>query len=227
MILTWVNSIQTMVARYCRARKGDMFFGTAAVVMAEFSKFLMSLWFLFIIDCNGNRQKFFDYLRETSDVIDTLKISIPAVLYVLLNNLYYIALSNLDAAVFQVMYQLKLFTTAILSVIILKKKLSRIQWFSLLLLFFGVILAPVQTPENKLNLTQLANSSVSLHTGSLKELNNARSLKESEEEIMKTKTDERKKNLLMGILAVATAAVVSAFSGVYFEKILKGFVMCF
>jgi len=35
--------------------------------------------------------------------IDFLKISVPAVIYIAQNNLLYVALSNLDAAFFQVM----------------------------------------------------------------------------------------------------------------------------
>lgn len=52
----------------------------------------------------------------------------------------YIALRNIDAATYQITFQLKILTTAIFSVILMKKKLSIIQWLSLLLLMFGVAL---------------------------------------------------------------------------------------
>ena len=54
------------------------------------------------------------------------------------NNLNYVAIGNLPAATFQVSYQLKILTTAILSVTMLSKDLNKRQWFSLLLLFAGV-----------------------------------------------------------------------------------------
>jgi UDP-sugar transporter A1/2/3 len=38
---------------------------------------------------------------------DGWKLAIPAMLYTLQNNLHYVALSNLDAVHFQVLYQLK------------------------------------------------------------------------------------------------------------------------
>jgi hypothetical protein len=47
---------------------------------------------------------------------DSWKLAIPASLYTLQNSLqYYIAISNLDAATFQVTYQLKILTTALLA----------------------------------------------------------------------------------------------------------------
>ncbi|TFY77919.1 hypothetical protein EWM64_g6089, partial [Hericium alpestre] len=43
---------------------------------------------------------------------DCWKLSIPAILYVIQNNLQFVAASNLDAATFQVSYQMKILTTA-------------------------------------------------------------------------------------------------------------------
>lgn len=43
----------------------------------------------------------------------------------------------------QVTYQLKILTTALFSVLMLRKSLSRVQWFSLLLLFTGVAIVQV------------------------------------------------------------------------------------
>merc|ERR1712226_1511568 len=69
---------------------------------------------------------------------DTLKVGVPAFIYMVQNNLNYVAIGNLPAATFQVSYQLKILTTAILSVTMLSKDLNKRQWFSLLLLFVGV-----------------------------------------------------------------------------------------
>ncbi len=71
---------------------------------------------------------------------DWLKMTVPAVLYVIQNNLQYLAVTNLDAATFQVTYQMKIITTALFSVWMLKKKLDRQKWLSLFLLTVGIAL---------------------------------------------------------------------------------------
>jgi UDP-sugar transporter A1/2/3 len=70
--------------------------------------------------------------------MDALKIAIPALLYLVQNSLLYVALSNLTAPVFQVTYQAKLVTTAIVSVIMLNRKYSFQQWICLVVLSIGV-----------------------------------------------------------------------------------------
>lgn len=51
---------------------------------------------------------------------EVAKVSVPSFLYVIQNNLLYLALSNLDATTYQVCYQLKILTTAVFSATMLK-----------------------------------------------------------------------------------------------------------
>jgi UDP-galactose transporter len=74
-----------------------------------------------------------------------LKTLVPAVLYTLQNNLQFIAASHLDAAVFQVLYQGKILTTALFAVLLLHQKLSGRKWLALAVLTLGVIC--VQAPS--------------------------------------------------------------------------------
>lgn len=76
-------------------------------------------------------------------------LSVPSVLYTLQNNLLYIALANLDAAAYQVCYQLKILTTALFSVYLLKRKISTVRWLSLVLLLAGVSLANLESAGGK------------------------------------------------------------------------------
>jgi UDP-sugar transporter A1/2/3 len=96
------------------------------------------------IDCSINR-----FLRVINEEIyakpyDTSKLAIPSGLYAIQNNLLFIALSYLNAATYQVTYQLKILTTALFSVLILGKKIEKHQWFSLFLLAMGVALVTVR-----------------------------------------------------------------------------------
>jgi len=77
--------------------------------------------------------------------LDTLKIAVPALLYTVQNNALFIAVGHLEAAVFQVTYQLKTLTTAVLTVAMLGRSLTAHQWVALLLLTGGAAL--VQEPK--------------------------------------------------------------------------------
>ena len=71
----------------------------------------------------------------------------PSAVYLIQNNLLYVAASNLDVATYQITYQLKILTTAMFAVTMLGKKLLPTQWLSLLTLVAGV--AMVQLSDVK------------------------------------------------------------------------------
>ena len=60
-------------------------------------------------------------------------------LYLLQNNIIFFALSRIDAPTFQVLYQSKIVLTALLSVLMLGRRLSARQWLALLLLTVAVV----------------------------------------------------------------------------------------
>jgi UDP-sugar transporter A1/2/3 len=83
-------------------------------------------------------------LKDNVFCMDCLKMAVPAALYTLQNNLLFTALANLEATLFQVTYQLKVLTTALLMVLILQVRLSRLKWVSLVVLFTGVVFTQLQ-----------------------------------------------------------------------------------
>ena len=83
-------------------------------------------------------------LTLISAPLNSLVVLPVAILYLLQNNILYLALRNLSAPVFQVCYQTKLVTTAILSVLMIENRsYSRTQWICLTSLYLGVAIAVI------------------------------------------------------------------------------------
>jgi len=150
LILCLQNATLVLVMRHTRTRSGDMYISTTAVVMTELVKTLVCL-FLVYRDEGYSVRGWLDHLHKNivQDPMDTLKLAVPSGIYTLQNNLLYVAVSNLDAATFQVSYQLKILTTAIFSVTMLGKSLSKQHWVSLFILFVGVSAVQIQNATKK------------------------------------------------------------------------------
>uniref|UniRef100_A0AC35U6R1 UDP-galactose/UDP-N-acetylglucosamine transporter srf-3 n=1 Tax=Rhabditophanes sp. KR3021 TaxID=114890 RepID=A0AC35U6R1_9BILA len=144
--LTFQNSAHNLLIRYSRARDvSEMFYATSAVFNTELIKLVICLYM--VLHESGSISAM---LRQISAQVihqpyDTLKVCVPAMIYIVQNNLFYLAASHLDAASFMITSQIKIFTTALFSVVMLRKTLMRTQWFALLILFVGVSLVQMQT----------------------------------------------------------------------------------
>ncbi|XP_032713976.1 CMP-sialic acid transporter isoform X2 [Lontra canadensis] len=90
----------------------------------------------------GSPGRFKASLRENvlGSPKELMKLSVPSLVYAVQNNMAFLALSNLDAAVYQVTYQLKIPCTALCTVLMLNRTLSKLQWISVFMLCGGVIL---------------------------------------------------------------------------------------
>ena len=139
---------------------------------------------------------------------DCLKLSIPAILYVIQNSLQFVAISNLPVASFQVAYQMKIMTTAAFSVALLGKRLSRTKWMALLFLAVGVGIVQVQTA--------VGNNHTAPHMHS----HSPRS--EAVGSAAAAAPHLHVMNPLKGFAAVTAACFTSGLAGVYFEMVLKG-----
>jgi len=128
-----------------------------------------------------------------SNPMDFLRISVPALLYLLQNTLLYVALSNLAAPIFQVTYQAKLLTTALVSVVLLNRKYNVRQWVCLTCLGVGVAIVVLGEAANQ----------------------SGRRLEEGGEMVA------HEQNFGLGMVSVSISCFSSALAGVYFEKVLK------
>ena len=103
IILTLQNASLILTIRYTRTIEGPLYFATTAVVLAELFKMVTSL-LIILVEHRGDVFAWALYLHQSiiGNATDTLKLSIPALIYTVQNNLQYVAISNLDAATFQV-----------------------------------------------------------------------------------------------------------------------------
>merc|ERR1711963_992795 len=146
--LTFQNALLSLSMRYSRVRTDALFFEGTAVLMAEVVKFV-TCCFLVFRDEGHSLSRFKDTMKKNlvENYVDTLKVCVPSFIYLIQNNCLYVAAEHLDTATYQITYQLKILTTAIFAVLILKRSLIKTQWLSLLILIIGV--AMVQLSDAK------------------------------------------------------------------------------
>ena len=161
--LTLQKTVLDISMKYARSRPGDKFLTGTAVLMAEVAKLTMCLFLVFIFPNEGGRdfKKFSTILYRTIIVnkFDTLKVCVPSLLYLIQNNLLYIGVEHLNVVTFQITCQTKIFTTAIFSVLLLKRHLSKTQWLSLLFLSIGVALVNMPNDNESKELEENHNKS--------------------------------------------------------------------
>ncbi|XP_037092865.1 UDP-galactose translocator-like [Pollicipes pollicipes] len=145
--LTVQNALLGLCTRYVRTRPGDMFLSTSAVLMGELVKLVTCLAILPTSEGSLSRAWLAIKTQILDQKLDTLKVGVPSLIYTVQNNLLYVAASNLDAATYQVTYQLKILTTAVFSVTILRRSLRPLQWCALLVLLVGVALVQLAQAE--------------------------------------------------------------------------------
>ncbi|XP_021184578.2 UDP-N-acetylglucosamine transporter [Helicoverpa armigera] len=147
VILTLQNAALGLSMRYARTRDVEMFSSAAAVLMAEVFKLVICVCLVMQESGGVEKGAHSMYSVVILNVRDTLRVCVPSFLYIVQNNLLYVSASNLDAATYQVTYQLKILTTAFFAVLVLKRQLKKWQWFALAILAAGVALVQLSSTE--------------------------------------------------------------------------------
>jgi UDP-sugar transporter A1/2/3 len=136
--MVFQNSATVLVGRYTRSSvpTEELYVVNHLILVTELGKLVLSCLF----EWHTTGGKLMDSIRVNiiDAPYDALKIMVPALLYLVQNSLLYVALTNLTAPMFQVTYQGKLVTTAVVSVVMLNRKYSFQQWMCLVLLSIGV-----------------------------------------------------------------------------------------
>uniref|UniRef100_A0A8D8ZSQ5 CMP-sialic acid transporter n=1 Tax=Cacopsylla melanoneura TaxID=428564 RepID=A0A8D8ZSQ5_9HEMI len=138
-MLTLHSSLNIIFTHYVR-RYNSTFLTSSAVFLSELFKFLLCFGILAV----QHQSKIFDHLEIHFRRSQLGKLIIPAALFTLQNNLFYMANTNLDSITYQITYQFKIVTTAFFSYVILAKHFSKTQVFSLAVLLFGIVLIQIE-----------------------------------------------------------------------------------
>jgi UDP-sugar transporter A1/2/3 len=136
-----------IIIRHSRMRKMEddsvPYLTSTAVVSAECLKLILNLSLeLLLVKREGSSSIGTELANPES-----LKLAIPALLYVVQNNLLFVALSNLSVPLYQVTNQGKLLTTAMCSRLLLNKSISGMQYVSLVVLALGVAVVQLSSIE--------------------------------------------------------------------------------
>jgi len=139
-LIVFQNSSLILVTSYSRTLV-PAYLPSVAVFLSELMK-LAAVISLLAYETPGGAS---EAIRQCVSLVrdtphETAQFAVPALCYTLQNNLWYHALSNLDPVTAAVTSQLKVFTTAIASVVLLGRRVNAKQWGALTLLMGGMIL---------------------------------------------------------------------------------------
>ena len=136
--VTLQNTSYALVRRHRRLQ--EKYSTWSALLMMELTKLLFSAVMLLRsgdpsdVPAGSAVSKWCFLLRHSA------KMTVPAVIYLVMNILGFMALQHLDASTFSIIAQMKVFTTATFSVLMLNRQLAYRKWRALLTLTLGVIL---------------------------------------------------------------------------------------
>ena len=140
VLFTLHNCTSALLMRYTQLHNRD-YSSAVAVLLQETAVKLPCIIILFLMEAGGTPSRALLALRD--DAIQHpsawLHIAVPAVLYTLQNNSMYIGYAHIGPAMGMLIYQSKILWTAIFSVLLLGRQLSKQQWLAVALLATGVV----------------------------------------------------------------------------------------
>jgi len=143
--VTLQNTGYALVRRYSLYSLHEHYSKSSVLLAMELAKLLLSAER--IVNCGlpsdvpeGTPVSKYCFLLRNSH-----KMAVPAVIYLVMNILGFVALTYIDAATFSIVAQLKVFSTAMFSVTVLGRSLEWRKWRALTTLTLGVILISHET----------------------------------------------------------------------------------
>lgn len=224
-IVTWSTSA-ALIVRYSQGVLKEKYSIVGSVVVTEVIKLMLST----LAVCRDYRWSVVNTMKRCFTIMgSSLPMAVPAVVYLVQNTLNYVALQSIPSATHAILVQLKLLTTAIFAVLILRKQIFFYQWRALFLLFIGIVLVQWPTSSSTPAAGAVADTTVQAPAGQTATgLDSTGGIAggggvadgASFGAMLSTLPDLIAK--YGGVMAATTQAALSGFSGVYTEWRLKG-----
>ena len=193
--VTLQNTGYALCRRYSRGYLKETYSTSSALLVMEVAKLVLSMAQV----AGGGHESDVPEGSALSKyvflIVHSWKMMVPAIIYLVMNILGFVALGHLDASTFSVVAQMKVFTTAIFSVLILGRTLHVRKWRALVVLTLGVIL-----------ISNEALPKTSSSSGSP-----AAALRDQ----------ARLRSFAIGMGASLGDVLLSGFASIYFEAVLK------
>eukprot|EP01031_Cornospumella_fuschlensis_P033818 gene33818-40919_t len=184
------NAGHALVARYSQGVLRESYSGSEVVLVAEIIKLFFS-GYLVLAEKADSDPGTSGFSRLFGLLKNAQKIVILVILYAMANILSYFALARVDAALYTVLLQLKILTTAAFSVLFLNRIFSGAKWRALVLLVLGCILVASPAFDRADEPAEVGEPTVAVF------------------------------DVLSGIVAVLAMVAISGYAAVYFEGMLK------
>ena len=139
--------------------------------------------------------------------VTSAPMAVPALIFLAMNLLSFVALRRISASAFTLIQQSKLIATAVLSRLILGKVLSVTRWRALGTLLFAVLIISYETHPSQAPAVCKPAAAPGVAT--------------ADEELVSHSNAAKAAEYALGITAVSLEAILSGFSNVYFERVLK------
>ena len=208
VLLCCQNAGHALLARYSQGILKESYSSTEVVLVGEVIK-LVASGYLAVVDRSETDAAGSGLSKLLWLAMHSKQIIVLVILYSIANIMSYYALARVDASVYTVLLQLKIFTTAAFAVVLLGRNISATKWRALMLLVLGCILVASPT-FNRAVCDQVKHRFLAAISSSPAVKDDAGG-------------DEKVNALeaMFGVVTVLAMVTISGYSAIYFEKMLK------
>jgi len=189
-------SVYALLRRYATGVLKEGWSSASVLGVGEALKFAISLAMMAAKEEGSESPKGPLMSRLSWLLSNSVKMAVPAGIYLAMNMLGFVSLHRIDAGTFAVVQQSKIFFTALFGRLFLGRILSQPKWCALVCLVLGVLLITLEAQPS----AQACAEPAVVRSGMM---------------------PDSPVSYAVGVVAVALDSLLSGFATVYFEKVLK------